>query len=263
MQMPNSHQQPQQKRKRGRPPKAQRVTFLNSTATESPQKLTGISASLESDRAQAWADALAADSPPIPDDLLAEMLAQEAASENGASATPPSDAHKATRGRPTKAMMGGMNKRESDMAAKMAGLYGSVGAMLFLVNPTDGTILLSGAGDRGKEIVMVARHHPQMWKALEVMTTASDYTPFIIGHGMMIVAILQNHNVLPSDLSQLMARKPKPQPTPQAPFGMPSDMPPPPQPQAPPSIPLDANGFPIANVGDDDNNQNAFNMERR
>ena len=117
----------------------------------------------------------------------------------------PDTTHKASRGKPPKTV-GAFNKREMDMVTEMTKLYGTVGTMLFLVSPADGVLIAQGAADRAKEVVMVARHHPQMWNVLVTLTTASDYTPFFVGHGMLLVALLQNHNVLPPDLTQLFKR---------------------------------------------------------
>lgn len=101
--------------------------------------------------------------------------------------------------------------RNAKLIADVAGLYGVVGGLVFLANPTDGTIIMSGAEDRARELVAVAEHHPQMMRVLRRMTANNAYIALVIGHGGMAAQILAAHGVNPVQAITGMF-KPKPRP---------------------------------------------------
>jgi hypothetical protein len=99
-----------------------------------------------------------------------------------------------------------LNRADSKLAAQLARLYLLIGAGVTLVNMADGTIILMGAETRAQELVLLANHHPALKKALRSLTESNDYLIFAMGHGGMILAILQNHGVVPQNIGTSIVR---------------------------------------------------------
>ena len=92
--------------------------------------------------------------------------------------------------------------RDKKLIDDLAGLYATAGVLVTLVNQTDGFLIIQGADERAKELVAVANHHPAMKKTLKRLTESNDYITLVVGHGMLAVAIMQNHNVLPRNIAE-------------------------------------------------------------
>lgn len=99
-----------------------------------------------------------------------------------------------------------LNRADSKLAAQLARLYAVMGLGVTMLNQVDGTLLIATSEDRAKELVLLANHHPNLKKALRSMTESNDYIIFAMGHGGLLVAILQNHGVMPQNLGQSIAR---------------------------------------------------------
>lgn len=91
--------------------------------------------------------------------------------------------------------------KDAKLEASLASLYFVVAMALGMFNAKDSEIVASGATERAHELLAVASHHPKFKEWLIKLTESSDYTSFAIGHGLMILAILGNHNRLPAPIA--------------------------------------------------------------
>jgi hypothetical protein len=99
-----------------------------------------------------------------------------------------------------------LNRADSKLAAQLARLYAVIGLSVTVLNQADGVLIMATAEDRAKELVLLANHHPNLKKALRSMTESNDYIIFAMGHGGLLVAILQNHGVMPQNIGASIAR---------------------------------------------------------
>ena len=106
-----------------------------------------------------------------------------------------------------------LNRADAKLAMQLARLYAVLGMGVSLLNQADGILIMGTSEERARELVLLANHHPNLKKALRSMTESNDYIIFGMGHGGLLIAILQNHGVMPQNLGQsiarLFARKPK------------------------------------------------------
>lgn len=106
-----------------------------------------------------------------------------------------------------------LNRADAKLAMQLARLYAVLGMGVSLLNQSDGILIMGTSEDRARELVLLANHHPNLKKALRSMTESNDYIIFGMGHGGLLIAIMQNHGVMPQNLGQsiarLFARKPK------------------------------------------------------
>jgi hypothetical protein len=76
------------------------------------------------------------------------------------------------------------------MRVKLAGMYAGLGAGIAGFQPYSGIVLIKSAGDRAEEVVRACRHSKEAWKWLERITSSSDLAGCLIGHGIMLYAIM-------------------------------------------------------------------------
>lgn len=76
------------------------------------------------------------------------------------------------------------------MRIKLAGMYAGLGAGIAGFQPYSGLILIKSAGDRAEEVVKACRHNKEAWKWLERITSSSDLAGCLLGHGIMLYAIM-------------------------------------------------------------------------
>lgn len=99
-----------------------------------------------------------------------------------------------------------LNRADTKLALQLARLYAVMGLGVTMLNQTDGMLIMATSEDRAKELVLLANHHPNLKKALRSMTESNDYIIFAMGHGGLLVAILQNHGIMPQNIGQSIAR---------------------------------------------------------
>ena len=88
--------------------------------------------------------------------------------------------------------------RQKKLVQDLAGLYASIGMLVASADTYTGVLLMQHAEKRATELVDVAKHHPEMMKWLERLTTSNDYITCIIGHGIMTYAILAHFGRVPN-----------------------------------------------------------------
>lgn len=98
---------------------------------------------------------------------------------------------------------GPKSRADAKLIDGIAGLYGTVGMLVFMFDQFDGSLILTESATRARELVAVANHHPAMKKALKRITESNDYIALAVGHGGMALAILQHHNALPKNLASM------------------------------------------------------------
>lgn len=76
------------------------------------------------------------------------------------------------------------------MRIKIAGMYAGLGAGIAGFQPYSGLVLIKSAADRAEEVVRACRHHKEAWKWLERITSSSDLAGCLLGHGIMLYAIM-------------------------------------------------------------------------
>lgn len=92
--------------------------------------------------------------------------------------------------------------RDAKLLAGIQGIYYLVGTMLVFVNQKDAQIVIAGAPDRAAELLAVANHHPEFKKWLVRFTQSNDYLSLILGHGLMAMAIMSNHKMVPDSIAK-------------------------------------------------------------
>lgn len=92
--------------------------------------------------------------------------------------------------------------KDAKLLAGIQGIYYLVGTMLVFVNQKDAQIVIAGAPDRAAELLAVANHNPAFKKWLIRFTESNDYLSLILGHGLMAMAILANHKLVPDSIAQ-------------------------------------------------------------
>jgi hypothetical protein len=86
----------------------------------------------------------------------------------------------------------------------LAGFYAVAGNLAASVNLYDGVLLIKGAEDRATEVVRVAMVNPRMMKIIDQMIEGNVYFNLVMGHGIILMAILMNHGRIPSNPALLM-----------------------------------------------------------
>ncbi len=73
-----------------------------------------------------------------------------------------------------------------------------LGMAILPFDQTDGMIILTEAEKLGKSLNEVAKHNKQIRDVLVRLTQISVYGVFISLHASVVIAIMQNHDILPS-----------------------------------------------------------------
>jgi hypothetical protein len=82
------------------------------------------------------------------------------------------------------------------MRVKLAGMYAGTGALLSGVDTYSGLVLIKSCEARAEEMVRACRHSKLAWKWLERIVSGSDITSCVIGHGLMLYAIMAHQGKL-------------------------------------------------------------------
>lgn len=85
------------------------------------------------------------------------------------------------------------------MKTKLAMMYASLGAAVSGFKPYAGLALIKHAESRAEEVVRACRHSKAAWHWLERIVSGSDVTSCLIGHGIMLYAIMAQSGRLPKN----------------------------------------------------------------
>jgi hypothetical protein len=88
---------------------------------------------------------------------------------------------------------------------RLAELYALIGTLLAGANMYAGVVIAKNANVRAEEVVRAARHDKTMWKWVERVANGSDMGNLLVGHGLMVWAILIQAGRLPGDVNKLAA----------------------------------------------------------
>lgn len=88
---------------------------------------------------------------------------------------------------------------QKKLAKELSGFYATIGLFVARADAYDGMLLIGESEKRATEVIMVARHHAGMLKVIERIVTGNDYISLIMGHGIMLYAILANHGRVQAD----------------------------------------------------------------
>lgn len=102
-----------------------------------------------------------------------------------------------------------LSAADEKLVQDLTGIYALVGTSVIMFNMQDGMLILAKAEECARSLVKVAKHHKQMMKVLKNMTKASDYGALIAVHGGLVMAMLANHNMLPTVPGILGRTQPK------------------------------------------------------
>jgi hypothetical protein len=75
--------------------------------------------------------------------------------------------------------------------------YATAGVFISGRNQYDGMILIMCAEQRAQEMALALSHNKQIFELVERVFAQGDITKCIVGHGLMVYAILANHNRMP------------------------------------------------------------------
>lgn len=75
-------------------------------------------------------------------------------------------------------------------------MYAGIGAATFGFRPYAGMVLMRYSKERSEELIRAARHNPFIYKWLEYFANSSDTLNLILGHGIMLWAILHELGTL-------------------------------------------------------------------
>lgn len=92
----------------------------------------------------------------------------------------------------------GLQKRNVKLRDNWTKLYTLLGTVIFAFNPVDGTLIIMEAHQRATELILVAQHHKKMMEWLERLAAGNDYVNMAVGHAGVALAVLVNHDRLPS-----------------------------------------------------------------
>lgn len=82
---------------------------------------------------------------------------------------------------------------QQKLAEKYASIYAMMGVFLSARDTYDGMVLIGSAQKRAEELVRAARHDKRVMKVLEKIANSSDIGSALLGHGLMLYAILAHH----------------------------------------------------------------------
>lgn len=88
----------------------------------------------------------------------------------------------------------------------------TLGALLLLVNPTDGQLIIAGAAKQAAALDAIAKDNPAVKRALERMLTASVYGQLAAAFAPTLLGIAANHRLLPAPINGLVAMATTPAP---------------------------------------------------
>jgi hypothetical protein len=81
---------------------------------------------------------------------------------------------------------------QEKMRVRLATMYAGCGAFLAGFRPYAGIVLIKSAEDRAEEVVRACRHNKAAWMWLERIVSGSDLTSCLLGHGIMLYAIMSH-----------------------------------------------------------------------
>lgn len=86
-----------------------------------------------------------------------------------------------------------LTRNQQKVADKLTSWYATIGLFVAGTDAYDGVLLIKSSKARSEEVVKACRHNKQAWNVLTRMTEASDIGNLIVGHGLMLYAILAHH----------------------------------------------------------------------
>jgi hypothetical protein len=81
---------------------------------------------------------------------------------------------------------------QEKMRVRLATMYAGLGATVAGFKAYTGIVLIKSAEDRAEEVVRACRHNKAAWQWLERIVSGSDLTTCLLGHGIMLYAIMSH-----------------------------------------------------------------------
>jgi hypothetical protein len=82
---------------------------------------------------------------------------------------------------------------QQQIAARLAGLYMLAGSIRLTFNAYDGILIMETAEKRAEEVIRYARTNKKLWHLLVRLLNATDLGNMIVGHSLIIMAIVLQH----------------------------------------------------------------------
>jgi len=89
-------------------------------------------------------------------------------------------------------------KSHSQLESDISGFYGLLGMALLPFNANDGMIIMTNAEKLAISVMGVAKRNKRFRDTLVRLTTITVYGALIASHASVAIAILQNHEIIPS-----------------------------------------------------------------
>lgn len=88
--------------------------------------------------------------------------------------------------------------KPNKLTLQLSFLYEKLGELIGKFNPIDGVLISSGAIDRASELYAIGQSNPAFMNFLKTLVSGNAYIAAILGHGMVALAILANHGLVPT-----------------------------------------------------------------
>lgn len=88
---------------------------------------------------------------------------------------------------------GELTPAQKRLSMELAGFYAGIGMVVSSFNTYDGVLIISQSEQRATELVAAARHNKQVYKWVERLAHSNDMIAAIVGHGVMVYALMANH----------------------------------------------------------------------
>lgn len=94
--------------------------------------------------------------------------------------------------------------RQAPLKRRLADAITTVGAMLLLISPADGALIIAGAEKQAAALDALAREQPAVKRALERLLTASVYGQLLAAFAPTLLGLAANHSMLPTSVNGLV-----------------------------------------------------------
>lgn len=88
--------------------------------------------------------------------------------------------------------------KPNKLTLQLSFLYEKLGELIGKFNPVDGVLISLGAIDRASELYAIGQTNPAFMNFLKTLVSGNAYIAAILGHGMVALAILANHGLVPT-----------------------------------------------------------------
>lgn len=88
--------------------------------------------------------------------------------------------------------------KPAKLTLEIAFLYEKLGNLVATFSPIDGALISAGAIERAEELMAIGRINPAFMKVLKQLVSGNAYIQAILGHGMVAMAIMANHGIIPA-----------------------------------------------------------------